>query len=241
MGSIDGCCDAAAFCERRKVHSRACVDRQGSLISIEHALYNASRPWTWRAVEAFNYLTVMVSIVVGLGLTQLLAGIGNFVQIRRRVRFYWLHTAWVLLLIVLHLHMWWSFWVLREVTDWTYGTFAYVLIGPALLVIASHVIIPELIGERIDVERHYYDTHTIFFGMIAATGVWAMFLEPVTGVRTFVVPFRILQAFGTAMLVALSISKHKRFHAVATVLVAVMITVAITLTRFRLGQLDLRL
>ena len=121
-------------------------------------------------MEAFNYLTVMVSIVVGIGLTQLLAGIGNFVQIRRRVRFYWLHTGWVLLLIVLHLHMWWSLWVLRLVTEWTYGTFAYVLLGPALLVIASHVIIPELIGERIDVERHYYDTHRIFFSLLAATG-----------------------------------------------------------------------
>ena len=190
-------------------------------------------------MEAFNYLTVMASVVVGLGLTQLLAGIGNFVQIRRRVRFYWLHTGWVLLLIVLHLHMWWSFWVLREVTDWNYGTFAYVLIGPGLLVIASHLVIPEVLDGRIDVERHYYDTHTVFFGLLAATGVWAMFLEPVTGVRTFVVPFRILQAFGTATLLALAISGNKRFHAMATVLLAALITVAITLTRFRLGQLDL--
>ena len=116
-------------------------------------------------MDAFSYLSVMASVVVGLGLTQLLAGIGNFVQIRRRVQFYWLHTMWVMLLIILHLHMWWSFWVLRQVTDWTYGTFAYVLIGPATLVIASHVIIPEMIDGRIDVERHYYDTRTVFFGL----------------------------------------------------------------------------
>jgi len=188
-------------------------------------------------MEAFNYLTVMVSIVVGLGLTQLLAGIGNFVQIRRRVRFYWLHTGWVLLLIVLHLHMWWSLWVLRLVTEWTYGTFAYVLLGPALLVIASHVIIPELIGERIDVERHYYDTHRIFFSLLAATGVWAMFLETITGVRTFVVPFRIMQVSGTTVLLLCAVFRNKRFHALATVVIAIIITIAITLTRFRLGQL----
>jgi hypothetical protein len=191
-------------------------------------------------VEAFNYLTVMVSVVVGLGLTQLLAGIGNFVQIRRRVGFYWLHTAWIVLLIVLHLHMWWSFWVLRLVPDWTYGTFAYVLIGPALLVIASHVIIPELLDGRIDVERHYYDTRGVFFGLLTATGVWALFLEPVTGVRTFMVPFRVVQIAGTTTLVALAISGSRRVHAVCTVLVTVMITVAIVFTRFRLGQLDLR-
>ena len=107
--------------------------------------------------------------------------------------------------------------------------------------IASHVIIPELIGERIDVERHYFDTHRIFFSLLAATGVWAMFLEPITGVRTFVVPFRVVQIFGTTLLIACAIYRNKRFHAVAIILIAILITIAITLTRFRLGQLDVRI
>ena len=192
-------------------------------------------------MDAFNYLAVMVSIVVGLGLTQLFAGIGNFVQIRRRVRFYWLHTSWVFLLVFLHLHMWWSFWVLRQVADWNYGTFAYVLIGPACLVIASHILIPELVDGRIDVERHYYDTRTIFFGLLATTGLWAMLLEPVTGVRSFAVPFRLMQVAGTSLLLACAVSDNRRFHALATILVATLIAIAITLTRFRLGQVDVNL
>jgi len=73
-------------------------------------------------VDGFNYLSVMVSIVVGLGLTQLFAGIGNLVQVRRRVKLYPLHSLWVLLVIVLHLHMWWSFWALRAVAEWTIST-----------------------------------------------------------------------------------------------------------------------
>src|SRR2546427_9022818 len=80
-------------------------------------------------MDAFNYLTAMVSVILGLGLTQLFAGIGNLDQIRRRVKLYWLHSAWVLLLIVLHIHMWWSFWALRGVGHWTYATFVYDLIG----------------------------------------------------------------------------------------------------------------
>src|SRR5881397_14407 len=139
-------------------------------------------------MDAFNYLSVMVSIVLGLGLTQLFAGIGNLVQIRRRVKLYWLHSLWVLLLIVLHLHMWWSFWALRGVVDWTYATFVYVLIGPAALVIASHIIIPELLDGWIDVERHYFDTSPLFFGILALAATWAMFLEPITGLRSFFVP-----------------------------------------------------
>ena len=48
----------------------------------------------------------MVSMLLGKGLTQLFAGIGNLVQIRRRVKLYWLHTLWVLVVIVFHLHVW---------------------------------------------------------------------------------------------------------------------------------------
>ena len=95
-------------------------------------------------MDAFNYLSVMVSMVLGLGLTQLFAGIGNMVQVRRRVCFYWLHSLWVVLMIGLHIQMWWSFWMMRGVQEWTYTGFAFVLLGPATLVIASHVLLPEL-------------------------------------------------------------------------------------------------
>ena len=191
-------------------------------------------------MDTFSYLSVMVSIVVGLGLTQLFAGIGNLVQIRRRVKRYWLHTLWVLLLIGLHIHMWWSFWALRGVADWTYGTFVYVLIGPGALVIASHIIIPELIEGRIDVEKHYFDTGPICFGMLAAAATWAMLIEPVMGLRPLFVPFRALQALGVVAFVSCTVSKNRRLHAAAIGVIFVILVAGIWLTRFRLGQFDPR-
>ena len=54
---------------------------------------------------------------------------------------------------------------------WTYATFVYILIGPGAPVIASHIIIPELVEGRIDIQRHYFDTSPLFFGIltVAAT------------------------------------------------------------------------
>lgn len=191
-------------------------------------------------MDAFGYLTVMVSIVLGLGLTQLFAGIGNLVQIRRRVKLYSLHSIWVLLLIVIHLHMWWSFWALRGVDDWTYATFVYVLIGPAALVIASHIIIPEMLEGRIDVERHYFDTSPLFFSILAGAAAWAMFLEPIMGLRSFFVPFRITQAAGVLTFASCAASKNRRLHAVAIVVIVVLLVSVIALTRYRANQLPMR-
>ncbi|OLE66477.1 MAG: hypothetical protein AUG09_07290 [Acidobacteria bacterium 13_1_20CM_2_68_7] len=192
-------------------------------------------------MDAFNYLTAMVSVILGLGLTQLFAGIGNLVQIRRRVKLYWLHSAWVLLLIVLHIHMWWSFWALRGVGHWTYATFVYVLIGPGALVIASHIIIPELLEGRIDVQRHYFDTGPLFFGILTVAAIWGMFIEPVMGLRSFFVPFRLLQTAGIVTFASCAAaSKNKRLHAVAIVLIVLLLVTGITVDRFQLGQLDHR-
>ena len=190
-------------------------------------------------MEAFGYLSVMFSIVVGLGLTRVLAGIGNMVQIRRRVKTYWLHSTWVLIVIGLHLNVWWSLWALRVVTDWNYASFAYVLFGPAAIVIASHTLIPELVDARIDCERHYYDTAPAFFAMLAAGATWALFLETLMGQRPFFVPFRLLQAGALTILVALAASKNRRFHAGATGVIIVFLATAVALTRFRFGQFEL--
>ena len=191
-------------------------------------------------MEGFSYLSVMVSMVLGLGLSQLFGGIGNLVQIRRRVKLYWLHSLWVLLLIILHVHMWWSFWALRGVADWTYAIFVYVLIGPGALVIASHISIPELIDSRIDNERYYFDTSPLFFGILTLAATWAMFLEPITGLRPFFVPFRILQGIGVATFASCAASKNRRLHAVAIVLIAVLLVIGITTDRVSLGQFKLR-
>jgi hypothetical protein len=190
-------------------------------------------------MEGFGYICVMVSILLGMGLTRLLAGIGNLVQIRRRVKLYWLHTLWVLLVIVFHLHVWWSFWTMRGVTVWNYATFVFVLLGPATLVIASRIIIPELIGDRIVVERHYYDTSPLFFGILSLGAAWFMFLEPVMGVRSFFVPIRFLQASGVVTFACCAASKDRRLHVTALVVIAALLAVSITLARFSLGQHDL--
>jgi hypothetical protein len=190
-------------------------------------------------MDAFNYLSVMVSMVLGLGLTQLFAGIGNMVQVRRRVKPYWLHAVWIVLMIGLHIQMWWSFWMMRGVQEWTYTGFAFVLLGPGTLVIASHVLLPELVDGTIDVEKHYYDTRPVFFGLLAAAGAWALLLEAAMGLRSLIVPFRLVQVFGIGLMVLCAWSRNRRVHAGCTLIVIAMLVSTTLLTRYRLGQTEM--
>src|SRR5262249_1297344 len=142
--------------------------------------------------------------------------------------------------ICLHLHMWWSFWVLRGVADWNYLRFVYVLIGPGVLVIASHIIIPEMIDGRIDVERYYFDIAPIFFVFLTAASAWSTLLDPLMGLRPFLPPFRLLQLAALATFVSCSVTKNRKVHVVGLVTIVVLLVVSIAWTRFSLEQLDLR-
>jgi len=185
----------------------------------------------------------MISIILGVGLTQLFAGIGNPLQVRHRVKQYWLHGLWVLILIVAHVHLWWSFWALRESVAWTYPLFMYVLIGPAGLVIAGHLIIlgefdEEVAEGRFDLRHHYYNTSRLFFGIFAGIVAWAMLLEPVLGVRSLFVGFRVWQALGLAMVSLCAVSKSRLLHTIAVLVTIGLLAGVMFLVRFRAGAFD---
>jgi hypothetical protein len=50
----------------------------------------------------FEYVTVIVSVVLALGLSHLLGSIGSIISNPGRVRGYWLYFVWVFLLLTLH-------------------------------------------------------------------------------------------------------------------------------------------
>jgi hypothetical protein len=40
-------------------------------------------------MDTFNYLSVLISIILGLGITQLLSGLGRSLEYRDKDRLYW--------------------------------------------------------------------------------------------------------------------------------------------------------
>lgn len=184
----------------------------------------------------------MVSIILGVGLSQVFEGIGNLLQIRQRVKSYWLYNLWVLILIIAYVHFWWSFWALRNSVNWNYGLFLYVLAGPAGLVIAGNILIPGEFYEenaqgKFDLRRHYYNTSRLFFGLFSAIIVWAMLLDSVLGVRPFIVGLRFLQAIGLIATTACAFSNNRLLHTLAVCAISALFVITM-ITRFQAGAFD---
>lgn len=121
-------------------------------------------------MNAFDYLAVIISIVLGLSLTQILTGLGRMIQLRRCIRFYWPAVLAITALILADVQFWWSLFGLRHRTDWDFAGFMVILAQAALLSIASTVIVPALPdqAEKIDMKAAYFDHSRWYFGLLIA-------------------------------------------------------------------------
>ena len=117
-------------------------------------------------MDAFGYLSVLISIILGLGVTQLLTGIGRLIQGRGRVTPYMPSVVWAGLLLLVHVQTWWTMFGLRGVEAWTFAGFLVVLLQPAILYLLSALVLPDLNGpEQVDLRENYHDQARWFFGL----------------------------------------------------------------------------
>ncbi|HET9368395.1 MAG TPA: hypothetical protein VFO22_10015 [Candidatus Udaeobacter sp.] len=120
-------------------------------------------------MDAFNYLSVLISIILALGMTRVLAGVGEMLQARTRHRIYWVHVVWIVNVFLYLVVAWWIFYRWRNQQPWTFFLFVFVLISPTLLYLASLLLFPrESELERpVDYKAHYYANHRAFFILFA--------------------------------------------------------------------------
>jgi len=119
-------------------------------------------------MSLFEFISVIIAVVLALCLGQLLLGISALVKARLRVRAFLPHTIWIGLLFLLVLQHWWAQWDFRGV-EWTYPSFLYVVLGPTLLFLAVSLLIPETAGhEPIDLRSHFLGVKRLFMLVMLA-------------------------------------------------------------------------
>ncbi len=93
---------------------------------------------------AFEYLSVLISIILALGMTRVLGGVGEMLQARSRHRIYWVHVIWIVNLFVYLVIAWWIFYRWRDQQPWNFYLFLFVLISPTVLYLASLLLCPRV-------------------------------------------------------------------------------------------------
>jgi ribose/xylose/arabinose/galactoside ABC-type transport system permease subunit len=118
-------------------------------------------------MDAFSYLSVLISLILGLAITQVLKGFRGLMHGRARVRGYWPTVLWGALIVVIAVQSWWSMFGLRHHEDWTFVEFSAVLAQTIVLYLLAALVLPDVFGDAIvDLREHYYDHRRWFFSLL---------------------------------------------------------------------------
>ncbi|HQQ82087.1 MAG TPA: hypothetical protein PK059_02805 [Cyclobacteriaceae bacterium] len=115
-------------------------------------------------MTAFEYVIVLISIILGLGITQIMMGLADLVHQWNKVKFYWPHLIWIMLVFVLHIQDWWDTYNLRGFEPWRLPTFLFFSLYPVNLFVLARILFPFQPTEgTIDLREFYFQNFRKFF------------------------------------------------------------------------------
>ncbi len=93
-------------------------------------------------MSPFEFVTVLISIILGLGITQIMSGVADLIHQWKSVRLYLPHLLWVALVFVLHVQEWWLIYQLKTITTWRLPMFLFLVLYPICLFILARILFP---------------------------------------------------------------------------------------------------
>lgn len=118
------------------------------------------------ADQIYSHIRVVLSIILGLGITTLLKGIASIIEHPRRFGWSWIHMGWVVWALISIMTFWWWEFRLTEVPVWTFGSYLFILCYCALYFMMSTMLFPTDVREFGSYENYVLERRGWFFGLI---------------------------------------------------------------------------
>ena len=186
-------------------------------------------------MESFDYLSVLLSIILGLAITQVLLGFRGLILTRAKVKIYLPTVIWAGLALLIAIQLWWASFGLRTRGSWTFLAFIVIVLQTISVYMAAAVILPNITGDSsVDLRDHYFAHRGWFFGFMVAGVILSALKEfALSGHLPGQLNGEFHVLFGLAAIAA-AIMRRKWFHMVLAPAFALLFLLYITLLFARL-------
>ena len=156
-------------------------------------------------------VTIMFTIILSMGIANIISTLANVVNRRSTLRSDKLHTSWMVLMLLVHFKLFWHALSILDIEEWVFLDFLFIIAGPLLAFFATSVLLPDASdSEQDDIRGHYFNCSGQFFFLFGLLQAWIigtdLFLgHGFTGAGVFNL------VIGT-LAFSLAASKSPRFH-----------------------------
>ncbi len=168
-------------------------------------------------MDPFSYLSIVTSIVIALGITRILTGVGKLLERRASVKLYWVHLFWALNVFLFLVLQWWILFRWQSEQNWNFFLFLFLLLSPTVAFLMTVILFRDPFPETMDFKQHFYANRRWFFSLAAL-------LPPLDAVDTLLKGYSHFVAQGaiypvtlvvvSALNVFAAVRVNERFHKV---------------------------
>jgi hypothetical protein len=164
-------------------------------------------------MDEFSYLSVLLSVILGLAVTQILKGFRGLLLSRAHIRLYWPVIAWAALLLLVCFQHWWATFGMRTRHDWTFLQFAMVLLNVIFIYMVAGLVFPDFFGEEVvDLRENFYAHRGWFFSLGCGAVVVSIAKEFVLDHRLPNTTNLAFQLIFAATLLIGALTRSERYH-----------------------------
>ena len=180
-------------------------------------------------IDQFNYLITFISVLVGLGMTNLLHSLHLMLKARKRISWNWVPLAWAFLAFESLIIMWFNLKV--ELTSFysenALGLLLFLIPTVCHLLFVMAVIPDKIPKGKFDLKSWYFE-HTNYMFSLLVVMMILLFVNRVVANKVSMFAFSTNLIFiGVAFL--LSKSKGIKLHGVVVILVLILLQIGIIL------------
>ena len=118
-------------------------------------------------MTAFEYVSVLVAIIVGLGMTHLLVALGQLIHGRDHRSIYWVQLGWAYVLFVALIVIWWIGFRWRHIEEWNPLLYTFLLANPAILYLLTVLLFPRDSEPNLDMRSWFLSRRKPFFALLS--------------------------------------------------------------------------
>lgn len=179
-------------------------------------------------MSPFEYVSVLISIILGFGITQIVTGVADVIQNWSKTKLYLPHALWVVFVFFLHIQEWWVLFEMRSMTEWKLPLFLFTILYPIGLFVLARLLFPSISdGQELSLKAFYKANFIKFF--IAAIILIILSIVDNNVIQSYSLSDQAIQFVLLALLSALVVIKPTQDW--------VHVTLAVVLLLFLLGSI----
>jgi hypothetical protein len=179
-------------------------------------------------MDMFNYVMVLASVIIGLGITHLLQGVSGVIQHPDRKPIYWVHLLWVAATFLRAVFWWWFEFRLSNIVQWTFGLYIFVLAYAFLIYLWCSLLFPRDLEGYDGFKDYYYARRRWFFGLALAgqaVDIADTLFKGIGYFESLGPSYPISIVVVSALLIIAMITRNERFHAAFAIFAVVWLLI----------------